>query len=109
MATYSDTPALTAEKDRAAYPEFSAPPGFVAPEGTEPGTTFPVVVELKTKPDGKLCLVSIEGAEYRERDPEEPDDDSYEEEEVVATETPAGPMEEEVDMRGFAERLGSLG
>jgi hypothetical protein len=87
------------------YPDFSPPSGFVPPEGIEPGKPFPALVELQVKPDGKLCLVSIEGAKY----PEESEDE-YEEEEVEVEEDMEEPpaMENLQDERAFGDRLATL-
>jgi hypothetical protein len=84
------------------YPEFSPPNGFVPPEGMEPGKPFPALVELQVKPDGQLCLVSIEGAEYPE------DGEEYEEEEVEETVEEPEAMNNLEDKRAFGDRLASL-
>jgi hypothetical protein len=48
----------------AAYPEFDAPQGFEVPEGSEPGADFQAVATVRQKADGRLCLVSLDGAEF---------------------------------------------
>lgn len=92
---------ITAEKP-SGYPEFSPPSGFVPPEGMEPGKPFPALVELQVKEDGKLCLVSIEGAEY----PEEGEE--YEEEEEMEVEETPPAIENLQDERAFGDRLRDL-
>jgi hypothetical protein len=86
------------------YPEFSPPSGFVPPEGMEPGKPFPALVELQVKPDGQLCLVSIEGAEYPKEGYEE--EEEHEEEEMEVEEPEA--MNNFEDTRGLGDRLASL-
>jgi len=40
--------------------EFTAPEGFVAPEGAEGGEPFDMVCTLKVKPDGKtICITKL--------------------------------------------------
>lgn len=108
MAYPDSTPALTAERERSEYPEFSAPKGFVPPEGTEPGKPFPVVAELQVKPDGTLCLVSIEGAEFEKEDGYEEEEEVEVEDDGLGDETVTENVVTEQDPRGFAERLASL-
>jgi hypothetical protein len=80
-------------------PEFPNPEGFGPPQGVEPDQEFEAVAVLRLKPDGNLCLVSLDGSKF-----EADDDNDYDEEEEVETteevvEQPAGP-----DL-GFANRL----
>jgi hypothetical protein len=79
-------------------PEIDLPDGFGPPQGTEPGQDYEAVVVLREKPNGKTCVVSLDGSRYQS------EDDDYDEEEEVETteevvEQPAGP-----DL-GFANRL----
>ena len=85
------------------YPEFSPPQGFTPPEGIEPGKPFPALVELQVKPDGQLCLVSIEGSAY----PEEAEEEYEEEDEVEVEEEPPA-MVNLQDERAFGDRLANL-
>ncbi len=39
--------------------EFTAPAGFGAPEGTQPGDTFEAMATFQLKKDGQMCLVAI--------------------------------------------------
>lgn len=96
---------ITTEKS-SGYPEFSPPSGFVPPEGIEPGKPFPALVELQVKPDGQLCLVSIEGAEYPEKEEEYEEEDEEMEMESEMEEPPA--MMNLEDERAFGDRLASL-
>jgi hypothetical protein len=102
MAEEEASLTIMATEKPSGYPEFDAPPGFTPPEGIEPEKPFPALVELQVKPDGKLCLVSIEGSAYPEEEYEEEDEEmemEMEEEEMSM------PMQDE---RAFSERLASL-
>lgn len=81
-------------------PEFPNPEGFGPPQGVEPDQEFEAVAVLRLKPDGDLCLVSLDGSKF-ERDDDNYEDESEEKEETVVAEetTPSG---REI---GFAERL----
>lgn len=78
-------------------PVFPNPEGFGPPQGVEPGQEFEAVAVLRLKPDGQLCLVSLDGSKF-ESEEKEYEEEVVETEEVVQ-ETPAGP-----DM-GFAQRI----
>jgi hypothetical protein len=41
--------------------EFTPPKGFMVPEGKMAGDTIELMAEFQLKPNGKICLVSIEG------------------------------------------------
>lgn len=92
---------IIATEKSSGYPEFSPPSGFMPPEGVEPGKPFPALVELQVKPDGQLCLVSIEGSEYPKEGEEEYEEEMEMEEEVL-------PMDLTKDERGLGERLADL-
>lgn len=97
---------ILSEEGSSGYPEFDAPPGFTPPEGIEPGKPFPALVELQVKPDGQLCLVSVEGSAY----PEEEEEYEEEEEEVEIDddeEEPEAIVNVEAE-RSFGDRLASL-
>lgn len=42
--------------------EFVTPEGLTLPEGTQPGDKVELMAEFQVKPDGRMCIVSIEGA-----------------------------------------------
>ena len=42
--------------------EFTPPPGWKAPEGAKPGDIIQVTFDVELKPDGKACLVKMEGS-----------------------------------------------
>ncbi len=78
------------------YPEFESPQGFAPEEGVENDTEFEAIATLKRKPDGKLCLVALDGARF----PDKQEDEVEEEEEITET------VEGEGDSVSFADRLG---
>jgi hypothetical protein len=83
-------------------PEFENPSGFGAPQGTEPGGEFEAVAVLRLKPDGNLCLVSLDGSKFEDKEKDYDDEEESTEEvevEETVTEAPAGP-----DL-GFANRI----
>lgn len=80
-------------------PEFETPEGFGPPQGTEPGQEFEAVAVLRLKPDGQLCLVSLDGSKFEDSEKDYDDDEPEETETVVAEEVTEGP-----DL-GFANRL----
>lgn len=95
-----------------ALPEFMIPRGFEAPTDVQPGAEFNAVAVLRQKPDGKLCLVSLDGAKFEgeeeEYEEEGEDDevaleDGMSEEGTVTTQDGNG-ISGMKDM-GFAERI----
>jgi hypothetical protein len=82
-------------------PEFPNPEGFGPPQGVEPGQEFEAVAVLRLKPDGQLCLVSLDGSKFESEEKEYDKEEGGEEMEMMETmtEKPAGP-----DM-GFAQRI----
>lgn len=65
------------------YPEFDAPEGLDltdVPEGQE----TEVVAKIRKKPDGRLCLVSVNGVSLKEEEPEEENLDEEMDEETDA-------------------------
>lgn len=41
--------------------EFDAPPGWVIPEGMAVGDDAELMATVRIKPDGRLCLVELDG------------------------------------------------
>lgn len=41
--------------------EFDPPEGFVMPEGVAENEDFEVMAAVRVKPDGRLCLVELDG------------------------------------------------
>lgn len=41
--------------------EFDAPDGFVLPEGKAVGDDFELMATIRMKPDGRLCIVELDG------------------------------------------------
>jgi len=69
----------------AAYPEFDAPEGFEVPEGSEPGADFQAVATVRQKADGRLCLVSLDGAEFAAVAAEPVEEEVVEEEQTAGS------------------------
>lgn len=42
--------------------EFDPPEDFSIPEGKTSGDDFDIVATIRIKPDGRLCLVALDGA-----------------------------------------------
>jgi len=60
--------------------EFDSPPGFALPEGKAVGDDIEVMASVRVKPDGRLCLVELDGNRmpgYKEGDEDEPDGKTY--------------------------------
>lgn len=88
---------IEAGEQSTGYPEFSAPEGFAPEEGVEEDQEFEAIATLKRKPDGKLCLVALDGARFPDKR------DGYEEEaEEVSEEVEDRGMNSE---RSFSDRL----
>lgn len=86
------------KKPEGDYVEFSPPPGLMIPEGLTADATFELPAEFRVKPDGKICLVAIDGVDL----PEKEDDEIEEEEEVEVGPDPlmAGIEAVQRNMRG---------
>ncbi len=95
--------AVAVVEKKPAYPEFAAPEGFEVPEGTKEGEAFQSVAQVRVK-GGKLCLVSLDGAEFPGGDVEEgePADDEVVEGEA---ETTAGQGPEDGGYAAFQEEI----
>lgn len=53
------------------YIEMSPPEGFMVPEGLEGDATFETVTEWRLKPNGKMCVVSVDGIEVPQKEDKE--------------------------------------
>ncbi len=81
------------EAEDSGLPEFMPPQGFEVPEGTKPGDEFQSVASLKVDEDGKLCLLSLDGAEFagaKEEESEDAGDEQAEDDSEAAPEQPEG-------------------
>jgi hypothetical protein len=56
------------EKKDKDYVEMSPPEGFMVPEGLDEDATFETVTEWRLKPNGKMCVVSVDGVEVPQKD-----------------------------------------
>ncbi len=57
--------------------EFDAPEGFSLPEGKQVGDDIEVMATIRVKPDGRLCLVEIDGHRMPGYRDDEDDGKSY--------------------------------
>jgi hypothetical protein len=59
------------DKD-ASYVEFTAPPGFSLPEGTQPEQDFTILTTMRMKGDGTtLCIKEVNGIPVQSTEPAE--------------------------------------
>lgn len=49
----------------------SPPKGFEPPQGTQPGAEFDASIRAKLDPDGRICVVSINGTPLEKEGPAE--------------------------------------
>jgi hypothetical protein len=56
------------EKKGGDYIEMSPPEGFMVPQGLDEDATFETVTEWRLKPNGKMCVVSIDGVEVPQKE-----------------------------------------
>lgn len=55
-------------------PEVKLPPGYTPPEDSQEGEDISVLCKIRLKPDGKACIVSMDGAPFeKEEEPKEPE------------------------------------
>ena len=81
VAKPKDGSASGDEPEGSGLPEFAPPDGFEVPEGTKPGEEFQSVATLKLDESGQLCLMSLDGADFKgsaEEDAETPEDEAAE-------------------------------
>ena len=57
--------------------EFDAPEGFVLPEGKAVGDDVELMATVRMKPDGRLCLVEIDGVRMKGFRDDEDDGKTY--------------------------------
>lgn len=68
------------------YPEFDAPEGLDVAD-LEEGEEMEVVAKIRKKPDGRLCLISVNGVSLGEKEEtEEEEADSYTDDDAAASE-----------------------
>lgn len=57
------------EKDKGGdYIEMTPPEGFMVPQGLEGDATFVTETEWRIKPNGKMCVVSVDGVEVPQKE-----------------------------------------
>lgn len=59
-------------------PEFKPPAGYTPPDDAKPGEEIPVLAKVRMKPDGMMCIVSIDGAPFKSGDEENTETDQSE-------------------------------
>lgn len=52
------------------YPKFMPPGGFTPPDDAQPGDTFQATADIRVEEDGRLCLLSIDGVPFVEKEEE---------------------------------------
>lgn len=57
------------------YIEMTPPEGFMVPQGLEGDATFVTETEWRMKPNGKMCVVSVDGVEVPQKEDKEEEED----------------------------------
>ena len=76
------------------YIEMSPPDGFMVPEGLDEDATFETVTECRLKPNGKMCVVSVDGVEVPQKEEEVEEDEEFYEPPMMGDDEFAAGIEE---------------
>lgn len=94
-----EKPAPSEKKGGKSYegPEVKLPPGYIPPEDAQEGEDVSVLCKIRMKPDGKACIVSMDGAKYEtEEEKSEKEPDVVLDSEVADVEAPDLPLKEKI-------------